>query len=78
MMYNIITNIKSKGRYTTMTELERTQLTEALTELYRRIEDVSADERGKYIAVLNIASRQSERTLELIRKTAMSLIRYAK
>lgn len=78
MMYNIITNIKSKGRYTTMTELERTQLTEALTELYRRIEDVSADERGKYIAVLNIASRQSERTLELIRKTITSLIRYAK
>lgn len=61
-----------------MTELERTQLTEALTELYKRIENVSADERGKYIAVLNIASRQSERTLELIRKTAMSLIRYAK
>lgn len=61
-----------------MTELERTQLTEALTELYRRIEDVSADERGKHIAALNIASRQSERTLELIRKTAMSLIRYAK
>lgn len=78
MMYNIITNIKSKGRYTTMTELERTQLTEALTELYRRIEDVSADERGKHIAALNIASRQSERTLELIRKTAMSLIRHAK
>lgn len=61
-----------------MTELERTQLTEALTELYRRIEDVSADERGKYIAVLNIASRQSECTLELIRKVVMSLIRYAK
>lgn len=61
-----------------MTVLERTQLTEALTELYRRIEDVSADERGKYIAVLNVASRQSERTLELIRKTAMSLIRHAK
>lgn len=61
-----------------MTELERTQLTEALTELYRRIEDVSADERGKHIAALNIASRQSERTLELIRKTAMSLIRHAK
>lgn len=61
-----------------MTELEKTQLTEALTELYRRIEDVSADERGKYIAVLNIASRQPERTLELIRKTAMSLIRHAK
>lgn len=61
-----------------MTELERTQLTEALTELYRRIEDVSADEREKHIAALNIASRQSERTLELIRKTAMSLIRYAK
>lgn len=78
MMYNIITNNKSKGRYTTMTELERTQLTEALTELYRRIEDVSADERGKYIAVLNIVSRQSERTLELIRKVVMSLTRYAK
>lgn len=61
-----------------MTELERTQLTEALTELYRRIEDVSADERGKYIAVLNIVSRQSERTLELIRKVVMSLTRYAK
>ena len=61
-----------------MTELERTQLTEALTELYKRIEDVSADERGKHIAALNIASRQSERTLELIRKTAMSLIRHAK
>lgn len=61
-----------------MTELERTQLTEALTELYKRIEDVSADERGKYIAVLNIASRQSERTLELIRKVVMSLTRYAK
>lgn len=61
-----------------MTELERTQLTEALTELYRRIEDVSADERGKYIAVLNIASRQSERTLELARKTVMALIRHAK
>lgn len=61
-----------------MTELERTQLTEALTELYRRIEDVSADERGRHIAALNIASRQSERTLELIRKTAMSLIRHAK
>lgn len=61
-----------------MTELEKTQLTEALTELYRRIEDVSADERGKYIAVLNIASRQSERTLELIRKTTVSLIRHAK
>lgn len=61
-----------------MTELERTQLTEALTELYKRIENVSADERGKYIAVLNIASRQSERTLELIRKVVMSLTRYAK
>jgi len=61
-----------------MTELERTQLTEALTELYRRIEDISADERGKYIAVLNIASRQSERTLELVRKVTLSLIRYAK
>lgn len=61
-----------------MTELERTQLTEALTELYRRIENVSAYERGKYIAVLNIASRQSERTLELIRKVVMSLTRYAK
>lgn len=61
-----------------MTELERTQLTEALTELYRRIEDVPTDERGKHIAALNIASRQSERTLELIRKTAMSLIRHAK
>lgn len=78
MMYNIITNIKSKGRYTTMTELERTQLTEALTELYRRIEGVSADERGKHIAALNIVSRQSERTLELTRKAAMALIRYAK
>lgn len=61
-----------------MTELERTQLTEALTELYRRIEDVSADERGKYIAALNIVSRQPERTLELLRKSALSLIRYAK
>lgn len=61
-----------------MTELERTQLTEALAELYRRIEDISADERGKYIAVLNIASRQSERTLELVRKTVMALIRHAK
>lgn len=61
-----------------MTELERTQLTEALTELYRRIEDISADERGKYIAALNIASRQSKRTLELIRKATVSLIRYAK
>lgn len=61
-----------------MTELERTQLTEALTELYRRIEDVSADERSKYIAVLNIASRQSERTLELIMKATLSLIRHAK
>lgn len=61
-----------------MTELERTQLTEALTELYKRIENVSADERGKYIAVLNIASRQSERTLELAQKTVMALIRYAK
>lgn len=61
-----------------MTELERTQLTEALTELYRRIEDVSADERGKYIAVLNIASRQSERTLELIWKVTASLLRHAK
>lgn len=61
-----------------MTELERTQLTEALTELYKRIENVSADERGKYIAVLNIASRQSERTLELAQKTIMSLIRHAK
>lgn len=61
-----------------MTELERTQLTEALTELYRRIEDVSADERSKYIAVLNIASRQSERTLELAQKTVMALIRHAK
>ena len=61
-----------------MTELERAQLTEALTELYRRIEDISADERGKYIAVLNIASRQSERTLELVRKVTLSLIRYAK
>ena len=61
-----------------MTELERTQLTEALTELYKRIENVSADERGKYIAVLNIASRQSERTLELAQKTVMSLIRHAK
>ncbi len=61
-----------------MTELERTQLTEALTELYRRIEDVSADERGKHIAALNIASRQSERTLELIRKVILSLIRHAK
>lgn len=61
-----------------MTELERTQLTEALTELYRRIEDVSADERGKYIAVLNIVSRQSERTLELVRKITVSMIRHAK
>lgn len=61
-----------------MTELERTQLTEALTELYRRIEDVSADERGKYIAALNIVSRQSERTLELIRKITVSLTRHAK
>lgn len=61
-----------------MTELERTQLTEALTELYKRIENVSADERGKYIAVLNIASRQSERTLELAQKTVMALIRHAK
>lgn len=61
-----------------MTELERTQLTEALTELYRRIENVSADERGKYIAALNIVSRQSERTLELAQKTVMSLIRHAK
>lgn len=61
-----------------MTELERTQLTEALTELYRRIEDVSADERGKYIAVLNLVPRQSERTLELITKTTTALIRHAK
>lgn len=61
-----------------MTELERTQLTEALTELYKRIENVSADERGKYIAVLNIASRQSERTLELAQKTVMALIKHAK